>query len=179
MFWTLIAPKRVMIRYEIFRTSIVSAHCASCMTRWPLLRRMGLHILSWDRAFIFNLLIIWGFVFIILMICFNFLTIRGFFSFCSWLGICFHLVDDSKESFVLFKQMEYWNPGEMFFLFILWCKMILVLLQSGCILLSFLLSMTWRFLFYFIIEINSSFISSLLRLQVRIRDFAVNLGSDK
>ena len=34
----------------IYDYSFVSAHCASFMYRWPLLRREGLHSLSCDRA---------------------------------------------------------------------------------------------------------------------------------
>ena len=43
-----------MMWYTIFSTFLVSAQCASFMSRWPLLRGgEGLHILSWDRAFLF------------------------------------------------------------------------------------------------------------------------------
>ena len=46
-FWTPVAPKRDVIRYEILHPSFFSAHCASLMPRGPLLRgEGGLHILS-------------------------------------------------------------------------------------------------------------------------------------
>ena len=51
-FWTPVKPKREMMWYEILRPSIFSAHCASLISRWPLLRRgRGSAILIWDRAY--------------------------------------------------------------------------------------------------------------------------------
>ena len=51
-FWTPTAPKRDMVWYEILRPSIFSAHCASFMSRWPLLRGWGrgLHIRRWETT---------------------------------------------------------------------------------------------------------------------------------
>ena len=49
-FWTFPAPKRDMI-YKIWRPSLFLAHFASLMSRWPLLRGAGLHIiLSWETT---------------------------------------------------------------------------------------------------------------------------------
>ena len=39
--WTPIAPKRVMMWYEIVRPSCFLGHCASFMSRWLLLREGG------------------------------------------------------------------------------------------------------------------------------------------
>ena len=53
-FWgrktSLLNDRSAQMRYEILRPSFFLAHCASFMSRWPLLRGgggAGLHILSW------------------------------------------------------------------------------------------------------------------------------------
>ena len=55
-FWV-IALKRDMMWHEILRLSLVSAHCVTFMSRWPLLRA-GLHLLSISNISIlyFNIL---------------------------------------------------------------------------------------------------------------------------
>ena len=54
-FRTPVAPKRDVMWYEILPPSLFSAHYASLILRWLLLRgRGGLHILSCDQAWTFS-----------------------------------------------------------------------------------------------------------------------------
>ena len=51
-----VASKRDMMWCDILRPPFFVAHCASFMSRWPLLRGGGgLHIRSWDRAHIWHI----------------------------------------------------------------------------------------------------------------------------